>query len=162
VIFAAPTEGEQKGLPEYHHDFWEMLRNLHILDTAPWPADIPQDTNHQKWTFCFDGTPVFPVAFTPVHERRWSRHAPVHMVALQPKWVLDNLLRTPEKRESATAKVRKLLESYDQVEISPDLTSYGVDGTSEARQLCLWDENDTAKCPYTSLDKGSLYGSTVL
>ncbi|CZT14699.1 uncharacterized protein RCC_00670 [Ramularia collo-cygni] len=154
VIMGAPTEGEQRTVEEYNHNFWEMLRGLRIWDAVPWPADVPQDTESAKWAFCFDGEPLFPVALTPAHQKRWSRHAPVPLVALQPKWVLDNLLSTPEKRASATGKVRTLLAQYDQTEISPDLTQYGEVGTSEVHQLCLRDENTTVECPYGDFDKG--------
>lgn len=155
VIMGAPTEGEQRTVEEYNHNFWEMLRGLRIWDTVPWPKDVPQDTDDAKWTFCFDGQPLFPVALTPAHERRWSRHAAVPLVALQPKWVLDKLLSTPEKRQSATGKVRKLLAQYDQTEVSPDLTTYGEVGTSEVHQLCLRDENTTVDCPYGDFDKAA-------
>lgn len=154
VIMGAPSSnGSQKSVEDYNNGFWQMLRGLRISDTKAWPTDIPQDTESEKWMFCFDGQPLFPVALTPAHQRRWSRHAPVPIIALQPKWVLDNLLSTPEKRESATGKVRKLLAEYDQVEISPDLTSYGDQGTSEVHQLCLLDENHTAQCPYKDFDR---------
>ncbi|UJO25194.1 hypothetical protein CLAFUW4_14323 [Fulvia fulva] len=158
VIMAAPTEGDPKSVEEYNHSFWEMLRGLRIWDSQPWPKQFPQDTGDEKWTYCFDGTPLFPVALTPAHQKRWSRHAPVPLIALQPKWVLDKLLSTPEKREAATGKVRRLLKQYDQTEISPDLTSYGDVGTSEVHQLCLRDENETADVPFQDFDKG---GSSV-
>ncbi|KAF2212824.1 hypothetical protein CERZMDRAFT_90674 [Cercospora zeae-maydis SCOH1-5] len=154
VIMAAPTDGESRSVDEYNHSFWEMLRGLRIWDSKPWPKEFPQDTHHEKWTYCFDGTPLFPVALTPAHQRRWSRHAPVPLIALQPKWVLDRLLSTPEKRESATGKVRKLLKQYDQVDISPDLTTYGEVGTSEVHQLCLRDENEPADIPFQDFDRG--------
>ena len=158
VIMAAPTEGDMKSVEEYNLGFWEMLRGLRIWDTKPWPKEIPSDTQNENWTYCFDGTPLFPVALTPAHQRRWSRHAPVPLIALQPKWVLDRLLSTPEKRQSATGKVRKLLKQYDQTEVSPDLTTYGEVGTSEVHQLCLLDENEPADIPFLDFDKG---GSSV-
>ncbi|KAG9848392.1 hypothetical protein KCU77_g8030, partial [Aureobasidium melanogenum] len=154
VIMGAPTEGSLKSVEEYNNEFFDMLRGLRIWDSKPWPKDIPQETLNEKWTFCFDGIPLFPVALTPAHQRRWSRHAPVPLVALQPKWVLDNLMSTPEKRKSATGKVRKLLAEYDQIDISPDLTQYGEEGTSEIHQLCLKDENETMDCPFDDFDKG--------
>ena len=154
VIMCAPPESDhQKTVEEYNQKFWDMLRGLRIWDTKPWPQEIPQNTKAEKWTFCFDGVPLFPVALTPSHSRRWSRHAPVPLIALQPKWVLDNLLSTPEKREAATSKVRKLLKEYDQIDISPDLTSYGAPGSSEVHQLCLLDRNETVQCPYQDFDK---------
>lgn len=154
VIMAAPDA--LKSVKEYNDRFWEMLRGLRIWDAKPWPEDFPQNTSSEKWTYCFDGTPLFPVALTPAHQRRWSRHAPVPLIALQPKWVLDRLLSTPKKRDSAVGKVRKLLAEYDQVEISPDLTTYGEVGTSEVHQLCLRDENETVECPFEDFEKGGL------
>lgn len=130
-----------------------MLRMLRVTDPKPWPHDVPESVDSEKWTFCYNGEPVFPVMLTPAHMQRWSRHMSVPIIALQPKWVLDKLLSTPEKREAATGKVRKLLKEYDQIDISPDLTSYGQPGTSEARQLCLLDENETASCPYSNFDR---------
>lgn len=161
VIMAAPTEGELKPVDEYNNRFWEMLRGLRIWDTKPWPKQFPQNTQNEKWTYCFDGTALFPVALTPAHQKRWSRHASVPLIALQPKWVLDHLMSTPEKRESATGKVRKLLKQYDQIDISPDLTSYGEVGTSEIHQLCLRDENETADCPFEDFDKGGSSSSPL-
>lgn len=152
VIVAAPSKSE-KSVDEYNNTFWEMLRGLRMVDNRSWPRDIPESIESEKWMFCFDGQPVFPVMLTPAHSQRWSRHMSVPLIALQPKWVLDELLSTPEKRQTAVAKVRKLLENFDQVEISPDLTSYGEKGTSEARQLCLLDKNETAMCPYSNLDR---------
>ena len=152
VIVCAPSETE-KTVEEYNDSFWHMLRMLRITDPKPWPKDVPESVDSEKWTFCYDDQPIFPVMLTPAHTRRWSRHMSVPIIALQPKWVLDRLLGTPEKREAAIGKVRKLLKDYDQIDISPDLTSYGQPGTSEARQLCLLDKNETASCPYSNFDR---------
>ena len=151
VIIGAPSE-EEKSVEAYNNTFWDMLRGLRMTDPKPWPADVPQSVESTKWTFCYNGEPVFPILLTPAHTQRWSRHMSVPIIALQPKWVLDDLLSTPEKRGEATDKVRKLLKQFDQVDISPDLTSYGHPGTSEARQLCLLDENQTVNCPYRNFD----------
>lgn len=152
VIVCAPSEKE-KTVEDYNNSFWDMLRGLRISDPKPWPQDVPESVEDEKWTFCYNGEPVFPVMLTPAHSQRWSRHMSVPIIALQPKWVLDKLLSTPERRNAATGKVRKLLKEYDQIDISPDLTSYGQPGTSEARQLCLLDENQTASCPYSNFDR---------
>lgn len=153
VIMGAPDDAV-RSVQAYHDRFWELLRGLRISDTRPWPHDVPQHTGSERWTYCFDGVALFPVALTPAHQRRWSRHAPVPLIALQPKWVLDKLLSTPEKRVAAVGKVRRLLAEYDQVEISPDLTTYGQAGTSEVHQLCLCDENETVECPFEDFEKG--------
>ncbi|KAF5551497.1 ycgG [Fusarium phyllophilum] len=151
VIIGAPSE-KQRTVEEHNRTFWDMLRGLRICDPRPWPEDIPQDTENAKWTFCFNGEPVFPVMLTPAHQKRWSRHMSVPVIALQPKWVLDNLLGTPEKRKAAQSKVRNLLQKYDTIGVSPDLTAYGAVGTSEARQLCLQDKNESVQCPYRNFD----------
>ena len=152
VIIGRPSS-KRKSVSEYNDTFWEMLRGLRILDAQAWPKDIPSKILSEKWTFAFDGEAVFPVLLTPAHSRRWSRQMSVPLIAIQPKWVLDNLLATPEKRESAQNKVRKLIQEYDQIDVSPDLTSFGVPGTSESRQLCLLDENESARLPYDNLDE---------
>ncbi|RKL35174.1 hypothetical protein BFJ70_g8032 [Fusarium oxysporum] len=151
VIIGAPSE-KQRTVEEHNRTFWDMLRGLRICDPKAWPDDIPQDTEDAKWTFCFNGEPVFPVMLTPAHQKRWSRHMSVPVIALQPKWVLDNLLGTPEKRKAAQNKVRNLLQKYDTIGVSPDLTAYGAVGTSEARQLCLQDKNESVQCPYRNFD----------
>lgn len=154
MVFAAPTTGQRKSVEDYNRNFWDTLHGLRALDNEPWPADVPQCTDSERWTFCFDGEPIFPIALTPAHSDRWSRHASVPVIAMQPKWVLDKLLGSVEGRASATRKVRKLLGQYDRIDISPDLSQYGEMGTREARQLCLPDENITAECPYRNFDMG--------
>ena len=72
---------------------------------------------------------------------------------MQPKWVFDNLFATPEKRRAAVQAVRKLMPAYDEVEPSPDLSAYGTEGTTEAHQYYLLDENKTACCPYDDMDR---------
>lgn len=134
--------------------FWNTLRGLRVFDSKPWPKDIPEDVESNKWAFCFDGSPVFPVALTPVHKKRQSRYAPSFCIALQPKWVFDLLLSTDQKREGATTKIRALLKEYDQLAPSPDLTAYGEEGTTEAHQLFLLDDNEVqAQCPYEDFDR---------
>lgn len=151
IIIGAPSAKELT-VEEHHRKFWDMLRGLRICDPQAWPEEIPQDTEDSKWTFCFKGEPIFPVMLTPAHRKRWSRHMSVPVIALQPKWVLDDLLGTPEKRKAAQGKVRGLLKKYDTVDVSPDLTNYGAVGTSEIRQLCLRDRNESALCPYRNFD----------
>jgi FPC/CPF motif-containing protein YcgG len=151
VIIGASSE-KQRSVEEHNRTFWDMLRGLRICDPKGWPEEIPQETADAKWSFCFNGEPVFPVMLTPAHQERWSRHMSVPVIALQPKWVLDNLLETPEKRKAARSKIRNLLQKYDTIGISPDLTDYGAVGTSEVRQLCLQDKNESVQCPYRNFD----------
>lgn len=90
---------------------------------------------------------------TPAHELRQSRHAPYFTVAMQPKCDFDNLFGTPEKRRAAVSAARKLLPAYDETGPSPDLSAYGTEGTIEAHQYYLLDENKMIYCPYEDLDR---------
>ncbi|ETN38211.1 uncharacterized protein HMPREF1541_06242 [Cyphellophora europaea CBS 101466] len=152
AIFAAPST-RPISIEEHNSKFWGVLRGLRIVDPSPWPAAIPSKTESSEWTFCYANEPIFPVMLTPSHGKRYSRQMSVPVIAIQPKWVLDQLLNTKENRDAATGKVRKLLAEYDSIDVSPDLTGYGVPGTSESRQLCLADENQTVLCPYQDFDR---------
>lgn len=154
VIFAGPSPIPTT-LQTHHANFWNTLRGLRIADPIPWPVSIPSSTPSSRRTFCFANEPVFPILMTPSHGRRFSRHMSVPVLAIQPKWALDALLDTAQHRDAATRKARKLLEEYDAVDVSPDLTGYGDPGSSESRQLCLADENDSGsvECPYEDLDR---------
>ena len=55
-------------------------------------------------------------------------------------------------RRQAVEAVRKLIPPYDTIEISPDLAAYGDEGSTEAHQYFLLDENKTSSCPYNDLD----------
>lgn len=152
LVIIHPRSSTQNSVESYQQRFWDLLRGLRTCDLQPWPSDIPSETHAPKWAFCFNGVPWFPAAMTPAHEQRRSRHAPYFTVAMQPKWVFDNLFRTPEKRRAAVGAVRKLMPAYDEIEPSPDLSAYGTEGTTEAHQYYLLDENKTSCCPYEDLD----------
>lgn len=153
MLVVCPPGTQERSFEYYNHCFWELLRGLRIADQAAWPKDIPQSTLSSKWAFCYAGIPLFPVALTPLYQNRHSRWAPNFVIAMQPKWVFDDLLDTEQKRMAATKMVRGLLEKYDDVEISPDLTAYGTDGTSEVHQLFLRDDNEsTLECPFVDFD----------
>jgi FPC/CPF motif-containing protein YcgG len=74
------------------------------------------------------------------------------LIAMQPKWVIDNLMSTDEKRGIATSKVRSLLEKYDQTDVSPLLANYGAVGESESQQLVLGDDSRKVQVPYADMD----------
>ena len=72
---------------------------------------------------------------------------------MQPNWVFDCLFRTPERKRAAVEKVRTLIPAFDEVGLSPDLSAYGTEGTTEAHQYYLLDENRTSFCPFEDLDR---------
>ena len=153
LVILHPLSDEKHTVDDYQQKFWDLLRGLRTCDLKDWPEDIPQDTSHARWAFCFDGVPWFPAVLTPSHVQRNSRYAPNFAIAMQPKWVFDHLFRTPERRRAAVESVRKLLVPFDDIEPSPDLSAYGTEGTAESHQYYLLDENRTSECPYQDLDR---------
>ena len=153
LVIIHPKSEITASVDEYRQKFWDLLRGLRTRDSQTWPSDIPVETTASKWAFCFDGVAWFPAAMTPAHRQRNSRFAPNFVIAMQPKWVFDNLFATPEKRRAAVEAVRRLMPTYDEIECSPDLSAYGTDGTTEAHQYFLMDQNTTAKCPFEDMDR---------
>ena len=153
LVIIHPTSNTPTSVHNYHRKFWDLLRGLRTRDLQPWPSDIPAETTASKWAFCFEGVPWFPAAMTPAHRQRNSRFAPNFVIAMQPKWVFDKLFATPEKRRAAVDAVRRLMPAYDEIELSPDLSAYGTEGTTEASQYYLLDENHTAHCPFDDMDR---------
>ncbi|MCJ1479009.1 hypothetical protein MMC13_007693 [Lambiella insularis] len=150
VIFAPPPT-QPLSVAAYHTRFWAFLRALHKLDPAPWPADVPTDMRSERWCFCFNGTPGFVGVMTPAHSQRLSRHAPTLCLVYQPRFLFDNLFRTEKSRLAAAATVRGLIDKYDLLPRSPDISHYSQPGTTETKQYFLLDENEPAGCGYETL-----------
>lgn len=151
VIFAAPPTKERT-VDDYNTIFWRFLKQLRKYDPKPWPKDIPQETQAQKWCFVFDDTPSFIGVLTPAHRQRLSRHTKNLCMVYQPRYLFDALFSTNKSRNAATATVRGLVDKYDAIPRSPDISDYALPGTTESRQYFLLDENVSAVCPYDSLE----------
>jgi FPC/CPF motif-containing protein YcgG len=151
LVLLCPPSEPIRSVEQYNIDFWSFLRGLRVLDSKPWPEEIPAETTSNKWAFCFDGSAWFPAVLTPAHIKRRSRYAPNLVYVMQPKWIFDILFNTPEKRYSACTKVRSLVEAFDEVPISPDVAHYGEPGTTESRQYYLLEENQRSYCPVSDL-----------
>lgn len=172
LVVLCPPSDPIRSIEQYNLDFWGFLHGLRVLDSKPWPKDIPADTQTNKWAFCFDGEPWFPAVLTPAHQRRQSRFTPNLVYVMQPKWIFDILFSTPQKRYGACEKVRKLVTEFDDVPLSPDgkshfmscmfgalgsltpmesVAHYGEPGTTESRQYYLLDQNERSFCPYPHL-----------
>lgn len=154
VIMCRSTQIESEGsktIQDYLYSFWACLKALRDQDTHDWPTEYPKDTESERWCFCFNSIPLFIVGMTPAHQKRRSRHAPNFCLVIQPKWLFDALFSTQAKREAACRKVRGLVEKYDEIPLSPDVSDYGKRGTSEARQYFLLDDNVPSICPYRKL-----------
>ncbi|MCJ1471578.1 hypothetical protein MMC13_000218 [Lambiella insularis] len=152
LVIIAPPPLVERSVDEYHKLFWSFLLRLRKLDPKPWPQSIPKDTSDQQWCFNFDDTQSFIGVLTPGHRQRLSRYAPNLCLIYQPRYLFDALFSSEKSRNSATKTVRNLVDKYDLIHHSPDISDYALPGTTESRQYFLLDQNETAHCPYASLE----------
>ncbi|KAL8729524.1 MAG: hypothetical protein Q9166_004696 [cf. Caloplaca sp. 2 TL-2023] len=152
LVLMTPSPIAERSVEDYHKLFWSFLHKLHRLDPKPWPKSIPHDTGAERWCFNFDDTSSFFAVLTPAHRQRQSRYAPNMCMIYQPRYIFDKLFSSAKNRASATKVVRDLVDRYDAIPHSPDISNYASPGTTESRQYFLLDENKTAICPYKSLE----------
>lgn len=135
----------------YESRFWAILQYLHVHDPAPWPADVPRDTEDPHWEFAFGGEPIFVVCNTPAHRRRRSRWSSELVITFQPRSVFKGLEAQTVRGEAARRTIRKRLRRYDApLEPSPTLGGYGLAGNREWEQYFLAETNGDpveARCP---------------
>lgn len=151
-MIAAPAI-KTRSVDDYHMLFWRFLKDLRKLDPKPWPEDIPKATSAERWCFNFDGVPSFTGVLTPAHQQRLSRHSSTLCLVYQPRYIFDILFSSEKSRLAATTTVRGLVDKYDAVPHSPDISDYARPGTTESRQYFLLDENVSAECPYETLEE---------
>ncbi|KAI0140718.1 YqcI/YcgG family-domain-containing protein [Pestalotiopsis sp. NC0098] len=152
LVLMCPPPTSEKSVDQYHASFWSFLKRLRQLDPQPWPTKIPHDTSHQKWCMTFDNTEAFFAVLTPAHKQRLSRSAANFAMVYQPRYIFDVIFKDARYRESATKMVRELVDKFDQIPHSPDISDYGLNGTTESRQYFLLDENSPSASPYEDLD----------
>ncbi|UOE57877.1 YqcI/YcgG family protein [Bacillus sp. CMF12] len=141
---------------EYEQLFWEQLTGLSEMDHAEWPNEIPKDPHDPLWEFCFHGEKYFVYCATPAHKNRQSRHFDTMMLAITPRWVLQEFMKKETLASRLKNQIRKRLQRYDAVSIHPDLNSYGANDNFEWKQYFLRDDDTTiSKCPFHRLLKTS-------
>ncbi|MFD2045610.1 YqcI/YcgG family protein [Ornithinibacillus salinisoli] len=153
VFYHIPMEmKEMWTVEQFEQLFWQQLHHLATVDDIAWPRDIPTDPHHPLWEFCFAGERYFVYCATPAHEQRKSRHFDTMMLAITPRWVLQDFNRSLAKAEKIKGQVRKRLSYYDTVPIHPDLNMYGAADNFEWKQYFLRDEEKSlSTCPYHSI-----------
>lgn len=155
LVLLAKKTNNPRPMDEYNDAYWKMLDGIAKLDPKPWPENVPKDIDTDKWCLCFAGEAMFSVIQTPAHQVRRSRHAPGVTIVFQPKWIFDVLFSSEAKRAASLGKVRALLKKYDPIPVSPELKNYGDEGSREAQQYFLLDENIPAACPFSKLSPSS-------
>ncbi|WNF25178.1 YqcI/YcgG family protein [Mesobacillus jeotgali] len=149
IFYETPESMKNAPVEEYEQIFWEHLSGLTALDAFEWPNDIPQDPHDPVWEFCFNGEKYFMYCATPAHKNRKSRHFDVMMLAITPRWVLQEFNKSQSYAKRIKSQVRKRLAKYDSISIHPDLNTYGAQDNFEWRQYFLRDDDTSlSKCPY--------------
>ncbi|MDN4494968.1 YqcI/YcgG family protein [Ureibacillus sp. BA0131] len=139
---------------DYEQLFWKQLSGLAAIDSVEWPADMPLDPHNPMWEFCFNREKYFMYCATPAHINRQSRHFDVMMLAITPRWVLQELNKKESFARNIKARVRERLANYDAAPVHPDLNSYGAKDNFEWKQYFLRDDDTSlSKCPYHRLLK---------
>ncbi|MGG4480418.1 YqcI/YcgG family protein [Paenibacillus illinoisensis] len=134
---------------EYEAFFLELLSQVSDLDVKPWPEDIPENPENPLWEFCYDDERYFVYCGTPAHTNRQSRSFPYFMLAMTPRWVLDQWNAHPKKAAAIGPKIRERLAEYDAVPAHPELKQYGSQGNLEYKQYFLRDDDTSpSRCPF--------------
>ncbi|WP_456275245.1 YqcI/YcgG family protein [Bacillus sp. AK128] len=134
---------------QFEEIFWEHLNEISKLDEMDWPTHIPLDPNDPLWEFCFHNEQYFMYCGTPSHQNRQSRHSSYFMLAITPRWVLEEFHAKPALANKIKPQIRKRLENYDSISIHPDLNSYGQENNFEWKQYFLHDDHSSlSKCPF--------------
>jgi len=147
VTFFRPSSG-MPTLKDYEKYFWDILQTLHHIDSSNWPKNISEIPDHYLWEFSFSEESIFVVCNTPAHKLRRSRHSNTFMITFQPRWVFD-FLQKPAGEKSKKA-VRTILKSYDNIDVHPELGTYGNTNNKEWLQYFLSDSNEknNKQCPF--------------
>ncbi|MEB1809185.1 MAG: YqcI/YcgG family protein [Bacillaceae bacterium] len=149
IVFFKGSHEENITVEEYEQKYWKLLNKVTELDEKSWPEHIPQDPHENEWEFCFHGEPYFMYCATPVHTHRNSRSFPYFMMAITPRWVLQQFNTSPDYAEKMKTQIRKRLAAYDHIEAHPELKKYGEDDNYEWKQYFLHDdETALSKCPF--------------
>jgi uncharacterized protein len=150
IIFYKQTEN--LSVEDYEQLFWDVLTGLSERDEVEWPNEIPKDPHDSLWEFCFHGEKHFMYCATPAHKSRQSRHFDTMMLAITPRWVLQEFMKKGTFTSRIKNQIRKRLQKFDSIPIHPDLNSYGAENNFEWKQYFLRDD-DTAisKCPFHRL-----------
>lgn len=150
VFFKNPQDLiETYNVDKFEQLFWKQLNGLSSLDPLDWPNHIPDDPHNPAWEFCFHGEPYFMYCATPSHKNRKSRHFNVFMLAITPRWVLENFNASSSKINKIKSEIRNRLANYDSIPAHPSLNTYGQNDNYEWKQYFLHDEDTTLnRCPF--------------
>ncbi|WP_017727670.1 YqcI/YcgG family protein [Halalkalibacterium ligniniphilum] len=155
IFFETPNDlVENNTIEDFECLFWSLLKNVHSFDEKPWPKEIPKNPFHHAWEFCFDNERYFIYCATPKHQLRLSRHFPFFLLAITPRWVLEQFHSDENKSERTKKLIRERLLASDHIAPHPELKWYGQKDNYEWKQYFLRDDNSPkSACPFAHLWK---------
>lgn len=150
ALFDTPPDiVERYDIEQFEYLFWSLLKSVNEQDEKDWPNHIPTDPDTNTWEFCFDGEQYFVYCATPKHKNKKSRYFPFFMLAITPRWVLEEFNSHVQASNLIKKAIRERLHQYDTTEIHPDLKWYGSEGNYEWKQYFLRDDNTSPSvCPF--------------
>jgi uncharacterized protein len=151
IIFYDTSEYliDKYNVEEFEQLFWQQLNGLREKDNQEWPQHIPEDPHSPIWEFCYNGEPYFMYCASPAHQNRKSRHFDYFMLAITPRWVLQEFNTSASSAAKIKSHIRNRLSLYDSIEVHPDLNSYGNEDNYEWKQYFLRDDDTSlSKCPF--------------
>jgi FPC/CPF motif-containing protein YcgG len=150
IVFYKPSQDlSNTNVVHYEQLFWEQLNRVSELDSFDWPNHLPSNPHDPLWEFCFRGEPYFMYCATPAHKCRMSRQFPYFMLAITPRWVLEEFNSTRSSAAKIKSKIRNRLVNYDTIGIHPELNTYGQEENYEWKQYYLHDDHTTLpQCPF--------------
>lgn len=153
LFIETPTELVEKAtIQNFEHIYWSLLNQTSILDEKEWPKHIPNNPLENTWEFCFHNESYFVYCATPAHVKRQSRHFPCMMLAITPRWVLQEIMKSHKHSRKLRSLIRQRLTTYDKAPIHPSLKSYGQQENYEWQQYFLRDdETIPSKCPFSRI-----------
>ncbi|WP_409292651.1 YqcI/YcgG family protein [Peribacillus sp. SCS-37] len=157
LFYETPRDLKEGYTIEQFEDlFWQQLNHLNDHDEKKWPGHIPDSPHNPIWEFCFHGEQYFMYCGTPAHINRQSRHFDYFMLAITPRWVLQEFMKNETFSARIKKQVRSRLADYDSVPIHPDLKTYGSGDNYEWKQYFLRDDASAPpQCPFHRVIKAS-------
>ncbi|GAA0136822.1 YqcI/YcgG family protein [Paenibacillus sp. YSY-4.3] len=154
LFFETPQELIQScTVAEYKDIFWRLLLKVRELDDRDWPVHVPADPHDPLWEYCFGQEQYFVYCATPAHRLRQSRYFPYFIMAITPRWVLEEFNASGEAAAHIRNKIRERILAYDAASIHPDLNSYGSGDNFEWKQYFLGDDSapSASRCPFANI-----------
>lgn len=153
VVFCGPPPGTPD-LAADRYRFWTVLEGLSGLDSAGWPASVPDDPIDPRWQWSFGGEPWFVFALSPAYAARRSRAVTTCLtLVFQTGRVFTGLGGSTAAGRRAKRRIRAALAAYDAVPAHPHLGDAERSSSAKWRQYLLPDDQSVYPadtCPYRS------------